>query len=425
MALHVKYPRVLPEGLSGGSFAGYIAICEIDYAIRIIIPQARQDLQLPLQSTHNNFVGLGNTTVPITSLQDGSLSVEPVLAQLLKPYESRLQVLWRQSPNLPAFLDELVALAEDASRRAQWQPTSSAVTIATNVVKLYDTLLSELDDLGWEHVSSVSDACDAVTLRVLDEDSREHIVGIKLTSRYPKAPPEVVVDLPQPFVLLWPPPPFVKRTDSDEDEDQASSTGRRVRPRFGVSGLAFVVEQFRGVVRQLQPLWRELERFDTSTWVLDPVSPARRDVMRRVVVCKNTSIQISLDPNYPTALPESKFLGPEHTVGPLKDKFSRNASKWNPEDTVKHNLEMVLEREFIAKTSAEAVDFTMECGICYAYDLDGAIPEKVCEDRRCARSFHESCLFEYIRGLPGVRQSFGTYFGECPYCSTAITVKMT
>eukprot|EP00041_Stephanoeca_diplocostata_P011743 m.194373 g.194373 ORF g.194373 m.194373 type:complete len:117 (+) comp18647_c0_seq6:213-563(+) len=92
---------------------------------------------------------------------------------------------------------------------------------------------------------------------------------------------------------------------------------------------------------------------------------------------------------------------------------------------VKHNLEMVLETEFIAKTSAEAVDFTMECGICYAYDLDGAIPEKVCEDRRCARSFHESCLFEYIRGLPGVRQSFGTYFGECPYCSTAITVKMT
>jgi hypothetical protein len=66
----------------------------------------------------------------------------------------------------------------------------------------------------------------------------------------------------------------------------------------------------------------------------------------------------------------------------------------------------------------------VECGICYTYDLDGVIPERVCEDQRCARAFHAGCLYEYVRGLPNVRQSFGTFFGACPYCNTPLTVKL-
>ena len=36
----------------------------------------------------------------------------------------------------------------------------------------------------------------------------------------------------------------------------------------------------------------------------------------------------------------------------------------------------------------------MECGICYSYQLEVEIPDKICEDSRCAQPFHSSCLIE-------------------------------
>lgn len=59
----------------------------------------------------------------------------------------------------------------------------------------------------------------------------------------------------------------------------------------------------------------------------------------------------------------------------------------------------------------------MDCGICYAYQLDGAIPDQVCDNSQCGQSFHYICLYEWLRGLLTSRQSFNIIFGECPYCS--------
>lgn len=42
-------------------------------------------------------------------------------------------------------------------------------------------------------------------------------------------------------------------------------------------------------------------------------------------------------------------------------------------------------------------DFSMDCGICYAYRLDGAIPDQVCDDSRCGQPFHQACLYEVRR----------------------------
>lgn len=38
--------------------------------------------------------------------------------------------------------------------------------------------------------------------------------------------------------------------------------------------------------------------------------------------------------------------------------------------------------------------FSMECGICYAYRLQSAIPDQVCNDPRCGQPFHQVCLYE-------------------------------
>lgn len=39
-------------------------------------------------------------------------------------------------------------------------------------------------------------------------------------------------------------------------------------------------------------------------------------------------------------------------------------------------------------------DFSMDCGICYAYQLDGAIPDQVCDNSQCGQPFHQICLYE-------------------------------
>ena len=92
-------------------------------------------------------------------------------------------------------------------------------------------------------------------------------------------------------------------------------------------------------------------------------------------------------------------------------------------------------------------EFSVECGICYAYRLSvgGALPEIVCDNSHCGQPFHYPCLLgvytplfspcwyvtpleahpmggsvfllQWLRGLPTSRMSFNTIFGECPYCN--------
>jgi len=52
-------------------------------------------------------------------------------------------------------------------------------------------------------------------------------------------------------------------------------------------------------------------------------------------------------------------------------------------------------------------------------------PDVSCQIIKCGRTFHSKCLAEWLQSIPSVRRSFGTLFGSCPYCSTAIAVSTT
>lgn len=54
-------------------------------------------------------------------------------------------------------------------------------------------------------------------------------------------------------------------------------------------------------------------------------------------------------------------------------------------------------------------DFTKDCGICYAYRLDGTIPDQVCDDPRCGQPFHQACLYEVRELLMGQTHLAVTY----------------
>ena len=130
----------------------------------------------------------------------------------------------------------------------------------------------------------------------------------------------------------------------------------------------------------------------------------------------------------PASLPELQFLGADRVIAPLRHPLNANLAKWHPtERTVRLNLQTVLQRDLPPPPSAEqagagAADddgYAAECAICYMYELDGAVPECACDG--CSKPFHKACLGEWLRGLPTTQQSFNRLYGECPYCSRAIT----
>ncbi|XP_014694800.1 E3 ubiquitin-protein ligase FANCL isoform X2 [Equus asinus] len=214
---------------------------------------------------------------------------------------------------------------------------------------------------------------------------------------YPAESPDCFVDLPVSFSVSWTPQ----------------------------SSLISIHSQFLAALESLKTFWDVMDEIDEKTWVLEPEKPTRSATARRIVLGNNASINIEVDPMHPTMLPECCFLGADHVVKPLGIKLSRNIHLWDPENSLLQNLRDVLEIDFPARAILEKSDFSRDCGICYAYQLDGAIPDQVCDNSQCGQPFHQICLYEWLRGLLTSRQSFNIIFGECPYCSKPITLKMS
>ena len=88
--------------------------------------------------------------------------------------------------------------------------------------------------------------------------------------------------------------------------------------------------------------------------------------------------------------------------------------------------------------TTDKADFIAECGICYTHHLpleeesnqgQGTkeafmVPNVLCGNPKCGRSYHETCLFEWLHSLPDSKISFDRTFGTCPYCMESISVKM-
>ncbi|XP_008847143.1 E3 ubiquitin-protein ligase FANCL [Nannospalax galili] len=153
-----------------------------------------------------------------------------------------------------------------------------------------------------------------------------------------------------------------------------------------VSSLASIQSQFLAALESLKAFWDVMDEIDQKTWVLEPEKPTRSATTRRIALGNNASINVEVDPRHPTMLPELCFLGADHGEIHLKD----------PENSLLQNLKDVLEIDFPARTILEKYDFNMDCGICYAYQLDGSTPDQVCNNSLCAQPFHQICLYEPI-----------------------------
>ncbi|EHB09808.1 E3 ubiquitin-protein ligase FANCL [Heterocephalus glaber] len=263
--------------------------------------------------------------------------------------------------------------------------------------QFYSVLIEEIGTLGWDKLVYVDTCFSTIKVKAEDSSGREHLITVKLKAKHPAESPDCFVDFPVPFSVSWTPQ----------------------------SSLISIHSQFLAALESLKAFWDVMDEIDEKTWVLEPQKPTRSATARRIALGNNASINVEVDPRHPTMLPECCFLGADHVVKPLGIKLSRNMHLWDPEYSLLQNLKDVLEIDFPTRTILEKSDFTMDCGICYAYQLDGAIPDQVCNNSQCGQPFHKICLYEWLRGLLTSRQSFNIIFGECPYCSKPITLKMS
>ncbi|XP_059799271.1 E3 ubiquitin-protein ligase FANCL isoform X2 [Balaenoptera ricei] len=263
--------------------------------------------------------------------------------------------------------------------------------------QFYSSLIEEIGTLGWDKLVYVDACFSTIKLKAEDASGREHLITVKLKAKYPAESPDCIVDFPVSFSVSWTPQ----------------------------SSLISIHSQFLAALESLKAFWDVMDEIDEKTWVLEPEKPTRSATARRIALGNNASINIEVDPRHPTMLPECCFLGADHVVKPLGIRLSRNIHLWDPENSLLQNLKDVLEIDFPARAILEKSDFSMDCGICYAYQLDGAIPDQVCDNSRCGQPFHQICLYEWLRGLLTSRQSFNVIFGECPYCSKPLTLKMS
>ncbi|XP_010808287.1 E3 ubiquitin-protein ligase FANCL isoform X3 [Bos indicus] len=289
------------------------------------------------------------------------------LKTALNGYHHIVQQRMQQSPDLVSFMMELKMVLEAALKNKK-EPY-----VLPSPPKFYSSLIGEIRTLGWDKLVFVDPCFSTIKLKA-DVSGREHLITVKLKAK---------------------------------------------------SSLISIYTQFLAALESLKTFWDVMDEIDEKTWVLEPEKPTRSATARRIVLGNNVSINIEVDPRHPTMLPECCFLGADHVVKPLGIRLSRNIHLWDPENSLLQNLKDVLEIDFPARAILEKSDFSMDCGICYAYQLDGAIPDQVCDNSQCGQSFHYICLYEWLRGLLTSRQSFNIIFGECPYCSKPITLKMS
>eukprot|EP00268_Persea_americana_P019757 TRINITY_DN20165_c0_g1_i11.p1 TRINITY_DN20165_c0_g1~~TRINITY_DN20165_c0_g1_i11.p1 ORF type:complete len:311 (+),score=48.44 TRINITY_DN20165_c0_g1_i11:301-1233(+) len=269
----------------------------------------------------------------------------------------------------------------------------------------YRNVYSEIEEIGWQHLASFEEDLTSLSFRIVDEKGKAHILEIALPPNYPECAPSVASDVPYVCELQW----SVK------------------------SRLKDVLSQFHKHLEKLQEFWSTLDDIDRVLWVIDPGQPSNAASFRQICIGNECYLLVSIDPCNPRSLPECRFLGPDSIVDSIRKKWRRNSRRWMNEKPFPENLSNLLEAALPRPPDVKMDDEQIDCGICYAQYLpvddelglmSGNGPDYTCDGPNCGRAFHSLCLRDWLRSITTTRQSFDILFGNCPYCSGPVAVKV-
>ncbi|GMH14709.1 hypothetical protein Nepgr_016550 [Nepenthes gracilis] len=269
----------------------------------------------------------------------------------------------------------------------------------------YRLVYSEIEECGWERLIWLSDDLSCLSFRIMDKKKRGHILEIRLDKSYPSCPPSIAADVPHIFNLKW-------------------STNSRLKD---------VLRQFSEHLEKLQGFWDSLENIDKCLSVVGLEQQSHANSYRQINIGNDCCLILNIDANDPRSLPECRFMGSDHLVNSFRNKWRRNNKKWSKDQPLSVNLAIILETRLPGPRDAERDDQKFECGICYAQflptdegfgDKSGCRTDYTCENANCGRAFHSICVGEWLQSITTTRRSYDFLFGNCPYCSEPVSVRI-
>ena len=225
-----------------------------------------------------------------------------------------------------------------------------------------------LAQVGWQHVTELSEDLSRAELSCQDEKGNQHSLSLSFPPDFPSSPPTASHSLPS---SVWTAP--------------------------SSSSLPLLVASWKEAIASLTPAWEALHDLDRLCWVVEPSPPLPSHLHRRLMVAPSTTLHLVVDPACPLAMPDIKFLGAEKRVAPLRNALLENLESWTEDEPLLTNLERLLDLTLPARDDEGSEDWGADCGICYSFLLGDQLPTITCEDSRCCKPFHPTCLYEYFQ----------------------------
>ncbi|XP_068654457.1 uncharacterized protein [Aristolochia californica] len=269
----------------------------------------------------------------------------------------------------------------------------------------FRSIYSEIEEVGWEHLVKLEEDLTSLSFRILDKKGHVHMLDIELFQDYPKSAPCISADVPYICELQW-------------------STKSRLKD---------VVQHFREQLEKLQEFWSTMGEIDQGLAVVDKKQLSRATTCCQISLGNNSYLMLSINSHSPKSLPECRFFGPDSAVDSFRRKWIKNQREWATDKSVPENLANVLETTLPGPSFVSKDDPQVDCGICYAIYLpvdselgviSGSAPDYTCDNPNCCKAFHSLCVRDWLRSITTTRQSFDVLFGNCPYCSEPVAVKV-
>ncbi|KAJ2692459.1 hypothetical protein GGH99_001722 [Coemansia sp. RSA 1285] len=269
----------------------------------------------------------------------------PEVSQYLASKKNELDIRFKQCTSALSFVKEIQHVLNGALERS-----------AKHTSKFYSRLIDDCEQhVGWENVDSFDRETQILTLWLYDASKRRHNVYAN----------------------------FISESFSSDIEDE--SVPMEI-------GICRYLEALGKKCEELGECWKMLDDIDNSFCVLQPQSPKRSELWRRVAVGRLASalVEVSSDRFYPRIT----VYGPSNIAEPLNAKAKATPTVWSSTRTARENVETILGLQLPEPESFDQRDIKLECGICFAYRVEGEDADQVCSSDPCAQPFHRSCLIQ-------------------------------